>query len=144
MMLTENPVITDTAKTDVSPDELLAGAGLTFRIVVPSQVLRPQLASQPASKVGDKTNATDETESALIIQLKPLTVGTFQLIMKAARQDPGLIPLLMIKESLVQPALSLDQVRGMHMGLVNFLIAQIRQISGLDVSGLNGKKTSAS
>lgn len=139
MMLTENPVITDTAKTDVSPDELLAGAGLTFSIVVPSQVLRPQLASQPASKVGDKTNATDETESALIIQLKPLTVGTFQLIMKAARQDAGLIPLLMIKESLVQPALSLDQVRGMHMGLVNFLIAQIRQISGLD-----GKKTSAS
>ncbi|MEL6814935.1 MAG: hypothetical protein AAFP03_08995 [Cyanobacteria bacterium J06598_3] len=139
MMLTENPAITDTTKTDISPDELLAGAGLTFRIVVPSQVLRPQLASQPADQIGDKTNTTDETESALIIQLKPLTVGTFQLIMKAARQDAGLIPLLMIKESLVQPALSLDQVRGMHMGLVNFLIAQIRQISGLD-----GKKTSAS
>ncbi|NEP85197.1 MAG: hypothetical protein F6K39_48200, partial [Okeania sp. SIO3B3] len=63
--------------------------------------------------------------------LRPLTIGTFGLIMKAAKNDPGLIPSLMIKESLVKPAMSLDQVKQMHIGLVNFLIAQIRQISGL-------------
>ena len=68
---------------------------------------------------------------ALTVQLKPLTIGAFQLIMKAAKNDAGLIPLLMIKESLVAPVMSLEQVRAMHLGLVNFLIANIREISGL-------------
>lgn len=110
--------------TTITPDELLAGSALTFSIVVPAEVLRP--------KVGEDTeDAQSKSASSPTVQLKPLTVGTFQLIMKAARQDSGLIPLLMIKESLVQPVLSLDQIRGMQMGLVNFLIAQIREISGL-------------
>jgi hypothetical protein len=51
--------------------------------------------------------------------------------MKASRQDAGLIPLLMIKESLVEPTLSLEQVKQLPLGLVNFLIDNIRQISGL-------------
>jgi hypothetical protein len=51
--------------------------------------------------------------------------------MKAARQDDGLIPLLLIKESLVQPTLSLEQIKQLPLGLVNFLIARIREISGL-------------
>jgi len=37
----------------------------------------------------------------------------------------------MIKESLREPALSLEQVKRMHLGLVNFLIKNIRAISGL-------------
>ena len=73
------------------------------------------------------------------MQLRPLTIGTFQLIMRAARDDAGMIPLLMIKESLVSPRLSLEQVRQLHLGLVNFLIAHIRE-----VSGLTGKKKSPS
>ena len=38
------------------------------------------------------------------MQLRPLTIGAFQLIMRAARDDAGMIPLLMIKESLVRLA----------------------------------------
>lgn len=106
---------------EITPDELLAGAALTFDVVIPDNILHPQ----------EKTTETEGAVSSLAVQLKPLTVGTFQLIMKAARNDAGLIPLLMIKESLVQPTLSLEQVKGMHLGLVNFLIAQIRHISGL-------------
>jgi hypothetical protein len=106
-----------------SPD-LLAGANATFDLTIPTEVLKPGLANQASQPA--------ETQS-VTVQLQPLTIGTFQLIMKAANQDAGLIPLLMIKESLVEPKLSLDQVRQMHLGLVNFLILHIRQISGLTV-----------
>jgi hypothetical protein len=113
-LATPAPTLTLTA------DDLLAGSALVFDVAVPSQLLRP-------GEAGDR-NSTD----SLVVQLRPLTIGTLQLIMKASRQDPGLIPLLMIKESLVNPALSLEQVRAMPLGLVNFFIAQIRHLSGLE------------
>lgn len=106
------------AEPTLNPEDLLAGAATTFEVVIPAEVLRP----------GDTSSSAT---SELVVQLRPLTIGTFQLIMKAARQDAGLIPLLMIKESLVQPALSLEQVKRMHLGLVQFLIGHIREISGL-------------
>ena len=109
--------------TEITADELLAGSALSFSVVVPAAVLRSQTKANTDGAVAPASSVT--------VQLRPLTIGAFQLIMKAARQDSGLIPLLMIKESLVQPALSLDQIKGMQMGLVNFLIAQIREISGL-------------
>ncbi|MBC1195773.1 hypothetical protein H0901_11000 [Microcystis aeruginosa BLCCF158] len=102
----------------LTPEELLAGAAITFDVVIPLSVLRPGQTEAPL-------------ESPPLVQMRPLTIGTFQLIMKAAKQDAGLIPLLMIKESLVQPSLSLEQIKRMHLGLVNFLVIQIREISGL-------------
>lgn len=111
---TPAPTLTLTA------DDLLAGAALVFDVAVPPQLLRP----------GEEGH--HDSADALVVQLRPLTIGTLQLIMKASRPDPGLIPLLMIKESLVTPALSLDQVRAMPLGLVNFFIAQIRHLSGLE------------
>ena len=92
-----------------TPEDLLAGASITFEIVLPADLLQRGTA----------------------VQLRPVTIGAFQLIMKAARQDDGLIPLLLIKESLVQPTLSLEQIKQLPLGLVNFLIARIREISGL-------------
>lgn len=107
---------------ELTPDDLLAGAAIAFDITIPPEILYPGSGG---------TAEVDSPPEAKTIRLRPLTIGTFQLIMKAARNDPGLIPLLMIKESLVQPKLSLEQARSMHLGLVNFLIAHIRQISGL-------------
>lgn len=104
----------------LTPEELLSGAAMTFEIAIPPAVLHP----------GSQSSETT-LEASPIVQIRPLTIGTFQLIMKAAKNDVGLIPLLMIKESLVQPALSLEQIKRLHLGLVNFLIGQIRQISGL-------------
>lgn len=101
----------------LTADDLLAGAAQVFEIPVPAHLLNAKTAK-----------AADQPA---IVQLRPLTIGTFQLIMKATRQDAGLVPLLMIKESLVSPSLSLDQVRAMPLGLVTFLISHIRQISGL-------------
>ncbi|MEM6829640.1 MAG: hypothetical protein AAF551_03930 [Bacteroidota bacterium] len=63
--------------------------------------------------------------------LKPLSVYTFQLIMKAAKDDASLIPLLIVKESVVTPSLELKDIRGMKVGLVNFLIKEIKRISGI-------------
>ena len=103
-------------------DDLLAGAAMTFDLAVPRHILRPGESDEV--KEGDP-------EKEMIVRLHPLTIGKFQLIMKAAKNDSGLIPLLMIKEALVQPALSLDQIKQLHLGLVNFLIGHIRQISGL-------------
>ncbi|MDF0551807.1 hypothetical protein [Kamptonema sp. UHCC 0994] len=101
-----------------TPEELLGGSEIIFDVAIPPEVLQP---ARRSTKV----------DGELVVQLRPLTIGTFGLIMKAAKNDPVLIPLLMIKESLVQPTLSLEEVKGMNIGLVNFLIAQIRQISGL-------------
>lgn len=109
-------------QVELTPDDLLMGSTIAFEVVIPPNILHPNTQEQSTQQDGTP---------ALVVQLRPLTIGTFQLIMKAARNEPGLIPLLMIKESLEQPKLTLEQVRGMHLGLVNFLIAQIRQISGL-------------
>ncbi|MEG3839831.1 hypothetical protein [Microcoleus sp. herbarium14] len=102
----------------LTPEELLGGSEIICDVAIPPEVL-------------EHSTSSANTQRELVVQLRPLTIGTFGLIMKAAKNDPALIPLLMIKESLVQPSLSLEQVKSMNLGLVNFLIAEIRQISGL-------------
>ena len=110
------------AEISLTPEDLLAGASVTFDIAIPVSILHP----------GELDTSADKfPESRRIVQIRPLTIGRFQLIMKASRQDAGLIPLLMIKESLVEPTLSLEQVKHLPLGLVNFLIDNIREISGL-------------
>jgi hypothetical protein len=106
----------------LTADDLLAGAAVTFEVMIPASVLRPGQQSQTAG---------DEQAADTVVHIRPLTIGTFQLIMRAARREPELIPLLMIKEALVQPVLALEQVKRLHLGLVNCLIAHIREISGL-------------
>lgn len=115
----------------LTADGLLAGSALGFDVAVPPQLVRPgEDSDRPAA-------------DPLVVQLRPLTIGTLKLIMRDSRQDLGLIPLLMIKESLVTPALSLDQVRGMPLGLVNFLIAQIRHLSGLEEKNMMAVRPSS-
>jgi len=103
----------------LSAEELLAGSAVTHSVPVPPHLLQP----------GSGTAGSQPAE--MVVTLRPLTIGTFQLIMKAAKNDASLIPLLMIKESLVQPALTLEQVKRLHLGLVSFLVAHIRELSGL-------------
>ena len=105
-----------------TPDDLLAGANAAFDFVVPPHILRPG--------ANGKAETAAQNQD-MVIQLRPLTIGAFHLIVKAAKNEVGLIPLLMIKESLVEPALSLEQVKQLHLGLIDFLIGHVRQISGL-------------
>ena len=103
----------------VTADDLMAGVAATYEVTISPEVLEP----------GPRQGASER--KSLVVQLRPLSIGTFQLIMKAARQDAGLIPILMIKESLIEPSLSAEQVKQLHLGMVSFLIDHIREISGL-------------
>ena len=109
----------------LTAQELLAGSLLVHDVAVPAAVLRP--GGAPDADVGK-------------VRLRPLKVATLALISKASREDPSLVPLLMIKESLVEPALALEQIRQMHAGLLHFLVAAINRISGLDADGERGAR----
>jgi hypothetical protein len=113
----------------LTPHELLAGSLLVHDVVVPPEVLNP---AQPSDAGGART-----------VRLRPLKVATLALISKAARDDASLVPSLIVKESLVEPALSFDQVRQMHAGLVQFLLAQINRISGLEGDGAAARAAAA-
>ncbi|MEL6537035.1 MAG: hypothetical protein AAFQ98_16560 [Bacteroidota bacterium] len=65
------------------------------------------------------------------VQVRPLDIHTFQLIAKAGKNDPALIPLLLVKEAVVSPSLDLNQIRKMKVGLVKFLVEEIKTLSGL-------------
>ena len=98
----------------LSAQDLLAGGDLVHEVAVPEAVLRPRADAEPDGSV------------AGYVRLRPLSVGTLALISRAAREDARLVPLLMIKESVVEPAVSLEQARQMHVGLVQFLVADWR------------------
>ena len=116
----------DAAASPLSAQDLLAGGQLVHTVTVPAGVLHPR----PRGADDDA-----EADATGIVRLRPLSVGTLTLISRAARDDASLVPLLLIKESLVEPAVSLEQVRQMHIGLVDFLVGQINLISGLSSDG---------
>lgn len=97
--------------------DLLAGSAIIHDVRVPGEILRPG------------AEALDGEDG--VVRMRPLSVAVLTLVSRAAREDPGLIPLLMIKESLVEPVLALDQIRSMHAGLVYFLAERVNSISGL-------------
>src|SRR5215207_3958580 len=109
--------------------DLLAGSAIIHDVRVPGEILRP--GGQPLDGDG-------------VVRMRPLSVAVLTLVSRAAREDPGLIPLLMIKESLVEPVLVLDQIRSMHAGLVYFLAERVNWISGLgrDETALEGTANS--
>lgn len=100
--------------------DLLAGTAAEHDVVVPVRVLTPVAGNDAQSGV---------------VRLRPLTIGTLVLISRAARDEPALVPLLLLKESLVEPVMSLDQLRTLHAGLVHYLVAAVNTISGLSPDG---------
>jgi hypothetical protein len=110
-------------QTILDAQDLLAGSAIIHDVRVPGEILKPG------------AEALDG-----VVRMKPLSVAVLTLVSRAAREDPGLIPLLMIKESLVEPVLELDQIRSMHAGLVYFLAERVNEISGLgrDETALEG------
>lgn len=101
----------------LSAGDLLAGSGLVHEVEVPAHVL------DPAGETGDQVAGT--------VLLRPLSLAVLATISKAARDDAALVPVLMVKESVVSPELGFDQVRRMHVGLVRFLLDRVTTISGL-------------
>jgi len=112
----------NSASRILTAQDLLAGGQLIHDIQLSPEILMP---------------ATESANGVLAgkVRLRPLNVHTLTLISRAGREDAGLIPLLMIKEAMVEPAVTLEQVRQMHIGLVHFLVGQINLISGLGAEG---------
>lgn len=100
----------------LTAEELLAGAEMTHEISIPDEFLSGESAGSAQART---------------VRIRPLSIGTFQLIMKGASEDPGLIPILMVKEGLAEPKLTVAQVRNMPIGLLEFILEQIREKSGI-------------
>ncbi len=117
------PADTPASAQLLTPQELLAGSLLQHEVEIPAGVLRP-------GQADDGEHATRH-----IVRLRPLKVASLALISRAAHDDAALVPLLMIKESLVEPQLGFDEIRSLHAGLVQFLVAAVHRISGLQADG---------
>lgn len=114
------------SRQPLTADELLAGSSLTFDVVVPADKLHPSLNG------GDSSD--DNNDDQQIVRLRPLTLGDLQTIAHAARENDALVATLMVQQALVEPALTVAQVAAMHAGLVQFLLQNVNQISGLSLS----------
>lgn len=99
-------------------EQLLAGSSLTHEVEIPCDLL--------------KTNG--EALSDPHVMLRPLTLSDLQRIGKAARDDENLSAALIVKHSLVEPALKLEEVSQLSAGVARFLVDQINAFSGITTS----------
>lgn len=109
-----------TARVSATAEDLLLGSKAIHSVTIPARVARP----------GDAKSAND-----LLVRLRPLTVESLSLIAKAARENASLIPILSLHQALVEPKMTVEQVKNLHIGLVQFLMEEINRISGLTVDG---------
>jgi hypothetical protein len=105
--------------TYLTAEDLLAGSSIAHDVDVPPAVLAP------SGEAGGR--------APMRIRLRPLTVRDIQRVTKAARDEDALLSILMVKEALVEPALSFEQVHNLHAGLARFLVEELNRISGLRV-----------
>jgi hypothetical protein len=99
----------------LTADELLAGSSMQHDVEIP-----PALLGNP------------EAERRRI-RLRPLTVRDVQRVTRAAKDGDALLSALMLKEGLVEPVLSFEQVQALPTGLARFLVEELNRISGLKV-----------
>ena len=102
----------------LSAEDLLLGGSATHRIAVPASVLSP----------------SGEGAAGAVV-LRPLRLVDLNRIHKAAGDGSQLAAVLMVQQSLVDPALSMEQVNRLHAGLVQFLLREVNRISGLALEG---------
>lgn len=105
----------------ITAEEILAGGSIKHRINIPENILYPE---------GTPRKDVKENENTVV--LKPLTIKDIQLIAKAAKDNDILISTLMLKQSLVDPILTIEQISSLHCGVVKFLVDKVNQISGLN------------
>ena len=108
----------------LSAEELLAGSRLSFTVQVPPEILKPEFSGDAEQVIPDNT----------CVKMRPLTVADLQIISRAAKENDSLLGVLMVHKSLIEPELSVAEVSSLHLGLMQFLLAQVNRISGLSVS----------
>ena len=68
------------------------------------------------------------------VRLRPLTVRDLRLIARATRDNEDLSGALMVRQSLVEPQLSTEQIGALPAGLLQFLLREVNRISGITAS----------
>jgi hypothetical protein len=101
-------------------EELVAGSTVTYEAEVPPAILHPGNGAEPAV--------------AGTVRLRPLTVRDLQTITRAAKDSDSLVATLMVQQALVEPELTVAQVSSMHVGLVQFLLGQVNEVSGISTT----------
>lgn len=104
----------------ITAEEILAGGSIKHKVDIPESILYPE---------GTPHREINQDENTVV--LKPLTLKDIQLIAKAAKDNDILISTLMVKQAMVEPVLTLEQISSLHGGVVKFLVDKINQISGL-------------
>lgn len=99
----------------LTPEDLLAGGGAERAVEIPARLL-------PGVE-GDRT-----------VRLRPLTVRDLRLIARASRENEDLSGALMLRQSLVEPQLSVEQIGALPAGLLQFLLREVNRISGITAS----------
>lgn len=105
----------------LSAEELLAGGSLNYEIDVPPHVLAPR--------------GSAESNDVMRVRLRPLTVRDLQLISRAAKENDALTSVLMVQSALEEPSMTVAEVGALHVGLLQFLLAEVNRISGIVVPG---------
>jgi hypothetical protein len=101
-------------------EELLAGSEMTYEVEIPPEVLNP----------GEGRPSSGPHQ----VRLRPLRVSDLQRLTRAARDKDQLLATLMVQQALIEPELSVAQVAAMHVGLLQFLVDRVNQISGTAVN----------
>jgi hypothetical protein len=103
----------------LTAEELLAGSSVTHDIEVPAILVSGGDGVQP--------------QEPMKVKLRPLTIRDVNRVLKAAKDDDALLSALMLKEALVEPVLTFEQVHGLRAGVARFLVEELNRISGLKV-----------
>lgn len=103
----------------LSAEDLLAGAGATYKVEIPARVLDPD---------GAETGGGE-------VELRPLTVRDLQRITQAAKDQQVLTSVLMVQQAMVRPKLTVEQAGSLPAGVVQFLLQKVNSISGLALDG---------
>jgi hypothetical protein len=106
----------------LSAEELLAGGSLTFEVEVPPAVLGP-------------ADASEGPDVPRTVRLRPLTVDDLQTITRAAKESDSLVATLMVQRALVEPELTIAEVMSMHVGLMQYLLERVNEVSGIATTG---------
>jgi len=105
----------------LTADELLAGSAVTHAVEIPADLLPPRAGSN-----GDGAQPGR-------VRMRPLTVRDIQRATKAARDDDALLSVLMLKEAMVEPELSFEQLNELPAGVARILLHELNRVSGLSV-----------
>jgi hypothetical protein len=104
----------------LTAEDLLFGVHSSYDVAVPQSLLQP---TADRSEIG-----ADKDKN---VQLQPLSLRTFQRIVKTCQYDSDQISRYMIREGLINPKLTDEQIAMLPVGIANFLVEKIQWISGL-------------